>query len=220
MILVDPDIVGVNKPTIPDPLADSVKSLDSKLNTIIDSAKTFDHNTLLEYHQTLLKYLNRIDQMKQRYDPPSKITPPSSGDSNLKIEQFERRVIDSLPPSLQKRGRLLIDHIKDATDISWNTRGELIKRGEVIGGSNISDMVHELLRARRSSNEPRGWGEFTTSLKASNIPNDLIGNKIKWEEASKTDISPTKKELTPKTPQSTPHRKKKKTKRGKMWTPY
>ena len=211
MILVDPDQTSSGRqPVISNPTIESARTLDDHLKSIIDSGKDNDYNKLSEYHQTLMKYLNRVSQLKEGMSVPEQrllgIKPESSKggvhNSPNKVDLIRRRVVDSLPKTLQTKGRLLLEHLDDLGDVGWNTRGELIKKGEVIDGSNLSDLVHEVLRARKISHHPRGWAIFAKTLKESNVPNNLIGNKLKWENPEITE----KKELatSPETSFSTP----------------
>ena len=59
--------------------------------------------------------------------------------------------------------------------VGWNDRGEMLHEGVAIPGSNITDLVHELVR-RRNTFEPAGWQQLAGKLRGSNIPMELVGN--------------------------------------------
>lgn len=209
MVLVDPTQLYVKTTPVPDPMADSVFSLDGDIKQILDSSNTSVHDKALAYQQTLQKYIKRIDQFSQRQSQPDpqqrrlEAGPTQTEDSLLKIE---KRIVDSLPATLQRKGSLLLSYLKEK-DIGWNDRGELKIKDELIPGTNISDLVHETLRARKLDIAPKGWKLYADVLKESNIPKDLIGNKARWESS---DIA----EFIPPSP-ATPRRHKGKRKKQK-----
>ena len=59
--------------------------------------------------------------------------------------------------------------------------GELVHNGETIKDTNITDLFHEVLRARKLGREPKGWDIFSKALKETNVPTDLIGNRTRWD---------------------------------------
>ena len=207
MVLVDPTQLYVKTTPVPDPVADSVFSLDGEIKQILDSNNASIHDKALAYQQTLQKYIKRIDQVSHRQshtEPQQRrleADPTQPDDSLLKIE---KRIVDSLPATLQRKGSLLMSYLKDGANIGWNERGELKIKDQLIPGTNISDLVHETLRARKLDAAPKGWKLYADVLKESNIPKDLIGNKARWESS---DIA----EFIPPSP-ATPRRKKSKQK--------
>ena len=78
---------------------------------------------------------------------------------------MEKRLINMLPKTMQQKGRALLDHLKEATDLKWNERGELVHQGEIIRDSNISDLMNETVRARKDSIKPKGWDLFAQVLR-------------------------------------------------------
>ena len=147
------------------------------------------------YHHILQRYLGRLNQITERANPKNP-TPPtedrttmvddgSSSIANDKKQRFEQRVINSLPKTLQKNAQLLLDHVKEDTKLSWNDRGELVLDERSISGSNITDLLHETLRKRKLDNAPIGWNIFSKTLRESNIPMNLIGNKKRWSSTTR-----------------------------------
>ena len=53
--------------------------------------------------------------------------------------------------------------------------------GEIIPGSNISDLVRDAMRSRRNFN-PTGSREFFEALNKLNVPKDLVRNEERWKE--------------------------------------
>ena len=66
-----------------------------------------------------------------------------------------------------------MDRLK--TQLSWTDRGELLHDGTPVPGSNMVDLVNDVLRKRRKS-DPVGWQAFAQQLKRINLPMELVGN--------------------------------------------
>jgi hypothetical protein len=54
--------------------------------------------------------------------------------------------------------------MKSCPDISWNEKGELKCKGETVQGSNVVDLVNDVLRKRKYFN-PQGWETFGEALR-------------------------------------------------------
>ena len=204
MILVDPAHMLLKTSPVPDPLSDSVLSLDDKIKRILDAPNLSEHEMGLQYQQTVQKYLTRVGQANTRQwnrntlpttsrtpHPQTPSTEPSP--TSDKAVTLEKLIVGSLPKTLQNRGRLLLDYLKEATDLRWNDRGELISGGDTIKGSNVSDLIHETIRTRKLGDEPIGWKTYSNALKQSNVPSDLILNKPRWESTDRSTTASYKR---------------------------
>ena len=80
--------------------------------------------------------------------------------------------MDTAPKTMQAKARRLMEHLK--RDISWTARGELIHEGVPVAGSNVMDLVNDLLHKRKT--DPTGWQPFARQLRAINLPMELVGN--------------------------------------------
>ena len=195
MILVEPSKLAMRSSILPDSLEEKVLSLEDEINNILHNSTLNEFEKSSAYQKALYDYLTRVKQLQTRNmsslptSEKKKYTSPPHFDDNIKTEHSEKliklegRLLKSLPKTLQNKGKLLIDYIKDETDLKWNERGELIIKDEVLKDSNVSDLIHEVLRTRKLATTPTGWSVFTKSLKDSNIPMDLIGNKNRWEQS-------------------------------------
>ena len=204
MILVDPAHMLLKTSPVPDPLSDSVLSLDDEIKRILDDPNLSEHEKGLQYQQTVQKYLTRVGQANTRQW--SRNTPTTTSRTPLeqtpsteasptpdKTSALEKVIVGTLPKTLQNKGQMLLDYLKDATDLRWNDRGELISGGDTIKGSNVSDLIHETIRTRKLGDEPIGWKTYSNVLKQSNVPSDLILNKPRWESAGTPTTSPYKR---------------------------
>ena len=80
-------------------------------------------------------------------------------------------------PSLFKRNVVgILDHLRDHKDVlSWNDRGEIVYKGRVILGSNLTDLLKDSQR-RYKNLDPYGDREFYRAWAELNIPEGLLGN--------------------------------------------
>lgn len=193
MILIDPrvlDSLTASKapPVAPDPVADSVKDMDSHMKTILDNKSMNIHDKAEAYHQTLRRYLHRLDEFKKQplgtvitqppasalsHDPPT--TTPASLPSFTE-DKMATRLLDSLGTVNKKKAQLLLQHIYDHPDLAWNDHGEFVYQGQRLEKSNLIDLVNDAIRKRKSSPPPYGWQQFVSALGKTNIPLEAIGN--------------------------------------------
>ena len=61
---------------------------------------------------------------------------------------IEADVVDTVPKTMQAKARRLMEHLK--RDIAWTTRDELIHEGVPVAGSNVVDLVNDMLRKRKT----------------------------------------------------------------------
>ena len=106
--------------------------------------------------------------------------------------------VDTVPKTMQAKARRLMEHLK--RDIAWTARGELIHDGMTVAGSNMVDLVNDLLRKRKT--DPTGWQPFARQLRAINLPMELIGNVARrayiWQA---TTVTPSRRRA-PATPRA------------------
>jgi hypothetical protein len=74
---------------------------------------------------------------------------------------------------------LKVDPVLDFFPISWNEKGELKYKGETVQGSNVVDLVNDVLRKRKYFN-PQGRETFGEALREANVPQDLIDHEDRW----------------------------------------
>ena len=64
--------------------------------------------------------------------------------------------------------------------MSWEGHGTVKLYGKSIPGSNIIDLVNYVIRHRKGS-EPTASQAFVEGLRDINIPQDVIGQRERWE---------------------------------------
>ena len=183
MALVDPRLLDTLRspppPTVT--LGKKVQALDDEMMTILDRKDLDDRTKVTLYNQVLQRYNVLSD--KHVKEPVRVVTVNESGAragagateeavGSPATSGIEADVVDTVPKTLQAKARRLMKHLK--RDIAWTARDELIHKGVPVAGSNVVDLVNDLLRKRKT--DPTGWQPFARQLRAMNLPMELVGN--------------------------------------------
>ena len=183
MALVDPRLLDTlrSPPPPPPPATDTlgkkVQALDDDMKTILDRTDLDDGTKVTLYNQVLQRYNVLADK---RVKAPirvvtvneSEVEQESEGAVRAPISGLETTVLATVSKTMQAKARRLMEHLKRY--IAWTARGELIHEGVPVVGSNVVDLVNDLLRKRKT--DPTGWQPFARQLRAINLPMALIGN--------------------------------------------
>ena len=190
-------------------------TLDKKMHDILERADLPVDERLKLYDQSLYRYKTIHDD----YRPRSTVQTIESTEPNKTSEEdpFEKEIMDSVPKSLKGKAELLFKKMKSSPEITWNEKGELTFKGETVKGSNVVDLVNDVLRKRKYFN-PEGWERFGEALREANVPQDLIGHEERWRYIHQTKRTPRarKRQQSPSPERwQTPQTPKKLT-----WSPY
>ena len=205
MALVDPRLLDTlrSPPPPTDTLDKKVKALDDEMKTILDRKDLDDGTKVTLYNQVLQRYNVLVD--KRVKEPVRMIeVGKKAGTEPEEASSMEADVVNTVPKSLQAKARRLMEHLK--RNVAWNDRGELIHEGVPVAGSNVVDLVHDLLR-KRKTDDPTGWQSFARQLRVINIPMELVGNATRKAYIQQT--------ATPSTA-ATPRRRQR---RSSSWSP-
>ena len=90
----------------------------------------------------------------------------------------EREIVNALPKTIRKRAEQLLNYLKLQPHISWNGNGEFIYDGKALHGSNISDLLLDLLSNRQKLISPIFFSNmFSKSLAQANVPLEWVKNQ-------------------------------------------
>jgi hypothetical protein len=106
----------------------------------------------------------------------------------VKQDLIDNEILESVPKTMKAKVQLLLKQMKSSPDISWHEKGELKYKGETVQGSNVVDLVNDVLRKRKYFN-PQGWEPFGETLREANVSQDLIGHEDRWRYISQTFCS-------------------------------
>ena len=140
--------------------------LDNRMGNILqDSALTEDEKAR-SYSQTLQRYLTMYDKDKTPtlstpteaiLEGTTQQAPTTSEVGNEATANIEEELLHSVPQSFKGRAQSLLRKLKShPNDLSWNNRGELISEGKVVSGTNVIDLINDVLRSRKNFS-PRGY---------------------------------------------------------------
>ena len=104
--------------------------------------------------------LQRVKQLKNQVvrPEPSPVqmvthkeqTMTSESDTSEQLSATDKQIIHSVPKMMQNRAKLLIQKLKDHSDvISWKDNGQLVLDGSTIPNSNIVDLVNDVMQKRK-----------------------------------------------------------------------
>ena len=187
MALVDPRMLDTlrSPPPPTDTLGKKVQALDDEMMTILDRKDLDDRTKVTLYNQVLQRYNVLSD--KHVKEPTRVITVNESGvgagagagaeaegavGAPATTSNIEADVVDTVPKTMQGKARRLMERTK--RNMSWTARGELIHEGVPIAGSNVVDLVNNVLRKRKTN--PTGWQPFARQHSAMNLPMELVFN--------------------------------------------
>ena len=168
MAWVDPRLLDTlrSQPPSPPPtdtLGKKVQALDDEKKTILDRNDLDDRTKVTLYNQVLQRYNVLSD--KHVKEPVRVVTVNESmssvasgpgawvavvleGAVGAPSSGIETDVVDSVPTTMQAKTRRLMEHLK--RDVAWTARGELIHEGVPVAGSNVVDLVNDLLRKTKT----------------------------------------------------------------------
>lgn len=208
MVLVDPrmlDAVKTAGPPVPDATSESVRDMDEHMRNILDRSDLHVDEKAQLYQQTLMKYLNRVNQFRHQPLGTVELKSPSSlppwSPPPHEQQTMRKEVLHSVPKTLKKKAERLLDHIERNPDLAWNPRGEIEYQGQRIPDTNVVDLINDILRKRQQFT-PKGWETFATALRQSNVPQDLVGHPDRWAFMVR-DSPPQQSPRTPLAPPST-----------------
>ena len=108
---------------------------------------------------------------------------------------YDNEIIDSVPKTMQNHAQLLIQKLKDHSDvISWNDNEQLVLEGSIVPKSNIVDLVNGVMRKRKGFN-PEHSNTFAKALAKINVPEDYVRNpdridSIRWYHRLQDSLAP------------------------------
>ena len=168
--LIDPKMLERIQAPV-NPLHRTLNTLDSDMHSILRRSDMTDEEKVQAYNQILHRYLE--------YQRTDKKPVSSTIEENKPYFDVEKDVMRTIPKSMKRKAEALLERIKDGLDTSWNERGEFVYKGRTIAGTNMVDLVNDMLRQRKGF-EPYGRFEFARALRHSNVPQDLVGNRRMW----------------------------------------
>jgi len=195
-ILIPSDIAQVIKP-----VDDTLKSLDSEMLNMISNQELPLDLKMIKYNQILQRY----NFLQTERNKPYKVEIEES--HPILMKTFDH-ILEGIPKKQLHIAKSLLDFISKQQNIQVESNGELTINGMKINNSNIVDLIHDLVRDRKTHPAPAGIKQVAKALKQANIPLEYIGNKNRLYYFQQEHQSPQVRQLfensaqymTPRTP--------------------
>lgn len=169
---------------VPQPLTKKLTQLDEEMKTILERTDISDYEKAHAYSEVLEKYLDVKNKLTVPHNVPlisesrnptqnTKVLPKKEIKQDIDMGLFQR--------NYRARAQHLLQHMDTNSNIAWNNRYEMLINGETIPGTNIVDLVDDIIRTQwKDKPRPAGSDVFVEKLQDSNIPHMLIGNKDRF----------------------------------------
>ena len=139
------------------PVQHTINKIDKKMHNILNNPDLNVYEKEKMYSQNLGDYINMRD-------------------NQLLSKQWSEGTLDSIPKKFQSKAKALMNYMQSDDDITWDDLDQLVLKGKVIPNSNVLDLLHDSLRARKTSKKPKGWRQLSKHFRSKNIPQEIIGN--------------------------------------------
>lgn len=251
MLLIEPGLVDrLNQLNNSD---NPTSRLDIEMKDILNS-KMDDRKKCILYLQILQRYLHFNEENRRPIEVPIMSQNIDPADSNIKddtqtqepvasqtLKKEEKqeivgalqsdhlytknRILSSIPKTYSKKGENLLNLLSlNKNKINWNESGTVIIDNEKIPGSNIVDLINDLLRPLKNNDIYIGWESLAKDpLKDIKIPLMYLGNPKRVEYIKKLTLKDIDEVSTDEEYHTPSHKYVKKIRKKldwEKWTPY
>ena len=70
----------------------------------------------------------------------------------------------------------VLQYLEGDDNIEWDERGNVYIQGRKIDNSNITDLIHGIVRKRKSVPKPHGYDDLVEFLQERNAPKEILGH--------------------------------------------
>ena len=203
MALVDPRLLEtLATPKRPATLPiKAMSELDEDMKHILGRQDIDEQEKVKQYNQILRRYVTYDGKANQPVEV--RITQQTAQGSNPSVagdgkeSSLDRNILETVPSTMQRRAKLILDKIRQNSDMSWDSRGQLTIGEKPVKDTNITDLLNDVLRKRKRPH-PTGWEAFAKGLREANVPRELVGNKDRWNYMQSGESGqPTQREESP-----------------------
>lgn len=165
------------------PVVTQLSNLDQDMKEILESPNLTVDEKYNRYYKTFSRYGQLQNTVFPTPQIPAPAVPPPQPDLQqqqqpappaAEVPVVEKNLLDSLPKTSRKKGRMLLEHFKHKKDIRWADTGELVINGAPLPKSNITDLVHFFTRNRPTVVPPSGAKELADLLQETNVPMEAV----------------------------------------------
>ena len=147
-----------------------MRGLYAEMTSILERIDLDDGEKAKLFNQVLQRY-NLADRLEKQ---PTRVAMVNDEpEAELAEGVVVADIAESVPKTMKVKAKCLMDHLK--TDLAWTDGGDFIHDGAPVPGSNMKNLVNDVLRKPRR-NDPVGWQKFAQQLKCINISMELVGS--------------------------------------------
>ena len=175
----------------PDPDVVQIVSFQKEMESVLKRNDLSESEKAHQFGQALQKFQSVRERILYPLQPTvtsTTETTPTPTTTTTTTDSTDERILESVPPTVRRKAKLLLQMLHSHPNVSYNEQGELEYGGKVITGSNIIDLVNDVLRHRKSF-QPHGWQVFSQVLKEMNVPQEYVGNRKRWLYMQRGDSS-------------------------------
>lgn len=207
-----------------------ISALDTNMLDIINDTSLPPNAKVQRYNHILTKYLDLNDKPKRESISQGSVIKENTNKDNQRTSEHS---LLGITKQYQAKAHNLLQALSNTQRLTINDKGEIQINGNLIPGSNATDIIHGLVNRKFNGRDLKGFQEIKDLIKSSNIPKSLLGNHILSENYIKnvsipiplSSSSPFKKKVTRRsTPVSSNFSQiaSGKAKKGKtrVWSPY
>lgn len=182
MIIVSPDVLQriqnaqpSSSPSSPvsKVAGDTVSELDREMSRLLNNKDLGDKDKWEQYQQVLQRYLHFATQNRKPIQLPIVEMDVNDGSINMLGNE---QIVETFTKNYKKDASNFLKALNGKTDlIRWDDEGVVYIHNEKIPHSNIIDLLHDVIRLRKSI-QPPGWEQLMQILKEINIPIEFVTN--------------------------------------------
>ncbi|KAF4513977.1 UNVERIFIED_CONTAM: hypothetical protein B566_EDAN018374 [Ephemera danica] len=134
--------------------------IENEMNNVLETKTLSDREKWLKYSQLFNTYQKKLKEKTE----PLKI---EIRDSSMNVEDVhpgKDSLIEELPLDLREKIRFMLKHLKKS-DVSWNDLGEVYIRNNRLEGSNIKELLLDVVLGKNNYNvDPVDRKKFISTL--------------------------------------------------------
>lgn len=156
---------------------DTVSELDREMTRLLNNKSLGDQDKWEQYQQVLQRYLHFATQKRKPIQLPV-VEMDVNDDRQTNSVLGNEQIVETFTKNYKKDARNFLKFLDGKKDlISWDDDGVVYIHREKIPHSNIIDLLHDVIRVRKSI-QPPGWEQLLQILKEINIPNEFVTNPL------------------------------------------
>lgn len=157
-----------------------LNKLDKEMSLILQDTTLSDIDKWTKYNAVLQQFLHISQENRKPVQLPITESEPIKVQEKVVLpDTLEDVLISTVPLQFKRKAEQLYSLLKKSSDLEWTNDGALKIKGNLIRGANLVDLVNDVLRSRKKVN-PEGWRDFALALRDLNVPQEFVGNKLRW----------------------------------------